>query len=122
MLTKKILIGMLPSLFYLCLAGGVLAGNNEKPSDFSGDKVPSMYMNKDGIEFAYSPMVESSQIIAVSPVYENDENIEFDYSPRVASNEVDFEGTAKPILVCAVSLIDTLPQNQADYCRSMLGI
>jgi hypothetical protein len=148
MLTKKILIGMLASLFYLSLAGVVVAGNNEKPSDFSGDQVISTYMDKHGNEFSYSPMVESSQITAVSPVYVNDEDIElgyspmeessqisalspvyvnnedieFDYSPRVDGNEVDFEGTAKPILVCAASLIDTLPQNQADYCRRMLGI
>jgi hypothetical protein len=120
MLTKMILIGLLASLFYPCIAGAVVAGDNDKPSVFSGDQVPSMYMNSHGIEFAYSPMVESSQTASVSPGYMNNENIEFDYSPRKDSNDVDSEGTAKPIVVCATSPIDTLPQNQADYCRRML--
>ncbi len=174
MLTDKIFIGLLASFFCLGLADAVVAGNNEKPSGFSGDQVISMYMDNHGIEFGYSPMVESRQITAVSPVYENNEdiepgyspivesdqmeavsrvymngeNIEFDYSPRVEnsqmavaspvdmndkkiefdnsprvdSDEADFEGTGKPIVVCAASLIDTLSKNQADYCRRMLGI
>ena len=81
MLTKKILVGMLVSLFCLGLSGAVIAGNIDKPYASPSVGVTSMNMEDDSIEFDYSP-TENSGIASVPLMNTDSDVIEFDYSPR----------------------------------------
>jgi hypothetical protein len=86
MLIKNILIGMLVSLFCLGLVGTVIAGGYGTPNVYLDDKDSSDTMEKDGIEFDYSPMTVSSGFASASSRNNDIEVIEFDYSPRKSNN------------------------------------
>lgn len=86
MLTKKIILGILVSLFSFGFSAAAIAEGYGTPNDALGDKNSSMTMENEGIEFDYSPMTARSGLASVSALNVDSEVIEFDYSPRENSN------------------------------------
>lgn len=115
-MANKLLFSILISIIGLGLASVVSASDSSMPAT---DHSLSVESTPDDIEFDYSPRTDDMTTTNVAPANRSDEIIDFDYTPR---NALESSGSASPDIECAFADLDTLPQNQASFCRLSMGV
>ena len=115
-MAKNRLFFLLISIFILGYASLISAADSPLPVP---DHNLTQESASDNIEFDYSPRTVDTGNVNVSSVDMGNEDIDFDYTPR---SEINSPGSTRPDIECAFANLDTLPHNQAAFCRLSMGV